>query len=46
MRKIYHPHSTLYKGNYVELGKEIAAKSGLKVELYDLIAQTWLVSSY
>jgi hypothetical protein len=46
MRRIYHPHPTLFKGDYMKFGREISAKSGLKVELYDLIAQTWLVSAY
>jgi para-nitrobenzyl esterase len=40
------PYGTLEQRDYVEFGKEIAAKSGLEVGLYDLIAQTWLVSTY
>jgi para-nitrobenzyl esterase len=39
-------YGTLQQRNYLEFGREIAAKSGLEVELYDLIAQTWLVSAY
>jgi len=39
-------YGTLKQRDYLEFGREIAAKSGLEVELYDLIAQTWLVSAY
>jgi para-nitrobenzyl esterase len=40
------PYGTLEQRNCAEFGREIAAKPGLDVELYDLIAQTWLVSAY
>lgn len=40
------PYGTLKQRDYLEFGKEIAAKSGLEVELYNLIVQTWLVSAY
>lgn len=43
---IWKPYGTMQQRDYLELGKEIVPKSGLTVELYDLIAQTWLVSAY
>jgi para-nitrobenzyl esterase len=42
----WRPYGTLKQRDYLEFGKEIAAQSGLQVELYNLIAQTWLVSAY
>jgi len=40
------PYGTLTQRDYLEFGRTIAPHSGLEVELYNLIAQTWLVSAY
>jgi para-nitrobenzyl esterase len=42
----WRPYGTLTQRNYLECARTFTPLSGLDVELYNLIAQTWLVSAY